>query len=67
MESALSFPDGGGYTASHDIQVCVVGQFEVIDASHDTRKVVIGDIWRFTWLANHREHGRETFETCVLN
>lgn len=64
MESTLSFLNCGVHTTFHNVQIAVIGQFEIIDTGHDTREVVV---WRVRWLAglaNHSEHWSQALESC---
>lgn len=62
MEGALSFLDGSIHTSSHDVQIGIVGQFEVINACHDAWKVVIGNERWLARFADHGEHRSKTLE-----
>ena len=62
MESTLAFLDGNEQLGSHHLERAVVGHLEVIDASHDTRQVVVGAVRRLARLADDGEEWRERFE-----
>ena len=62
MESALAFSNSGVQSGTHNIEISVVGKFEVIDASHDTREVVVRGIWWLAWFANDGKHRGETLK-----
>ena len=62
MKRALAFADGHVQSRAHDVEVGIIGEFEVVDTRHDTWKVVIGSIRGFTWFANHSEHRGQTLE-----
>jgi hypothetical protein len=62
MEGALSFLDCSIHTSSHDVQIRIVGQFEVVNACHDAWEIVIGSVGRLAGFADHGEHGCETLE-----
>jgi hypothetical protein len=66
MEGSLSLFDGSVHAALHDFQIGVVRQLEVVDACHDTRKVVVRGVRRFAGLADHSEQRRKVFEACTL-
>lgn len=40
----------------------IVRQLEVVDTSHDTGEIIIGDQRRLARFADDREHGCEIFE-----
>jgi len=62
MEGALSFLDCCSHLTAHDIQIRVVWQFKIIDAGHNTWKIIVRRIGRFARLADHREHRSKCFE-----
>lgn len=62
MECALSFFDSNVEPTTEDIQTAVVGQFEIIDASHHAGKVVVWRVWGLAGAADNRENRRETLE-----
>ena len=62
MEGALSFLDCSIHTSSHDVQISIVGQFEVVNACHDAWEIVIGSVGRLAGFADHGEHGSKTLE-----
>ena len=62
MKRALAFANGHVQSRSHDVKVRVIWEFEVVDTSHDTGKVVIRSVWGFAWFANHGEHWGEALK-----
>jgi hypothetical protein len=62
MESALALSNGNTELLAQNVYRTVVGHFQIVDAGHDGRQVVVGRVWRFTRLAYDREHGREVLE-----
>jgi hypothetical protein len=62
MESPLALLDGNRQSLPEDIQTAVVRQLQVVDTGHDTGKVVVRCVWRFTWPTNNGEDWRETLE-----
>lgn len=65
VERTLAFSDGRHKTLAHHIEVAVVRKLEIVDARHDTGKVVVGGIRGFTRTANDGEHGLERTEACI--
>lgn len=62
MKRALAFLDGRVQSSTHDVQIGVVWEFEVIDTSHDAWEVVVGRERGFAWLAHNCEHRGKTLE-----
>lgn len=62
VESPLALFDGHEELPSQIIDVAVVGQFQVVDARHDAREVVVRRVWCLAGLANHGEHGGQASE-----
>lgn len=62
VEGTLSFFHRSGKLLLHNISGGVVGELEVVDASHDTGQIVIRGVWMLARFADHGEHGGETFE-----
>lgn len=64
VESPLPLLDGNIQPVSQDFDVGVIGEFEVVDASHDTGQIVVGRVRRIARPAHDREHRGQTLETC---
>jgi hypothetical protein len=62
MESALALADGHAELLAEDLDGAIVGHLQVVDTSHDGRKVVVGRKGWFAGFADNREHRRESFE-----
>lgn len=63
MEGALTFLNCNTELLAKNLHAAVIGHLEVVDASHDTREIVVRRQRRLARLANHGEHGREILET----
>lgn len=64
MECPLALFHGREELLPQDFNARVIGELEVIHASHDAGQVVVRRVGWFTRLANHSEHGRKLFEAC---
>ena len=65
MESSLSFLDGSIHTTSHNVQAGVIGQFKIVNTSHNAGQIVVRCVRGFTWFANYSEHWCESLETYL--
>ena len=63
VERALPFTHRDTKSLTENLGRRVIRELEVVDASHDTGKVVVRGVWWFAWAANDSEHGSETLET----
>ena len=63
MKRALAFLDGRVQSCTHDVEIGVIGEFEIVDTGHDARQVVIGGKGWFAWLAYNREHWGKALES----
>lgn len=64
MESPLALLDGHKQPLTQDFDAAVVGQLEIVDASHYARKIVVRRVRGFAGTADNREHWRQALETC---
>jgi hypothetical protein len=62
VKGALAVADGGKELLAQGIDIGVVGQLEVVDTRHDTRKVVVRREVTFAGLAHDCEHGFQISE-----
>jgi hypothetical protein len=62
MESTLAFLDGNPEFLAEDGHAAVVRHLEVIDASHDTGKIIVRRIRGLARLADNCEHRSEVLE-----
>jgi len=67
MKCTLPFLDCDGESLPEDIQAAVIGQFKIVDAGHNTGKVVIGRVRGFAGTADDRENRCQTLEACTHN
>jgi hypothetical protein len=62
MEGTLPFFYSNRQSFLQYLKSRVIGQFEVVDTSHNTREIVVGGIRRLTWLTHNREEWGQAFE-----
>lgn len=62
METAYTLAHGDHELLSHYLLRRVLGQLEIVDARHDTRKVVVCGQWGFVRLADDGERRVEALE-----
>lgn len=62
MECPLSLLDGDSESLLEGVQTTVIWQLEIVDAGHDTGKIVVRCIRRLAGTAYHREDGCKTLK-----
>lgn len=60
----MAFPHGRAQLLTKNLDVRVVGHLEVVDASHDTGKIVVRRVGSFARPTHDGKHGREILESC---
>jgi hypothetical protein len=66
MEGPLALFDSEHESLFQNFKIAVIGQLEIIDAGHNTWKVVIRSVRGLARFADNREHWRETLETFAI-
>jgi hypothetical protein len=63
MESTLTLSRRRGQSLLQHFLSTVIWQFQVVDARHNARQIIVAGVRWLTWLADHGKHGRQTLES----